>query len=142
MSVVGPTGLKPAPHGLKGRCSVTRAPDQEDGWLWRKDSNLRMAALTVRCLTSLATPQQEDGEKRRQRDGVDAETRGHGDVATVLLSVSLRLRVTPSPCLPVSRLEAMKGVEPLSFGLQDRRSVIQLSYIARGIADCHLPISN
>src|ERR1043165_2614950 len=27
-------------------------------------------------------------------------------------------------------LEAMKGVEPLSFGLQDRRSVIQLSYIA------------
>ena len=29
-------------------------------------------------------------------------------------------------------LEAMKGVEPLSFGLQDRRSVIQLSYIATG----------
>ncbi|MDQ1637179.1 MAG: hypothetical protein QOF62_518, partial [Pyrinomonadaceae bacterium] len=27
-------------------------------------------------------------------------------------------------------MEAMKGVEPLSFGLQDRRSVIQLSYIA------------
>jgi len=27
-------------------------------------------------------------------------------------------------------LEAMKGVEPLSSGLQDRRSVIQLSYIA------------
>ncbi len=27
-------------------------------WLWRKDSNLRMAALTVRCLTSLATPQE------------------------------------------------------------------------------------
>src|SRR5436309_5103801 len=26
-------------------------------WLWRKDSNLRMAALTVRCLTNLATPQ-------------------------------------------------------------------------------------
>jgi hypothetical protein len=26
--------------------------------------------------------------------------------------------------------EAMKGVEPLSSGLQDRRSVIQLSYIA------------
>ena len=28
-------------------------------------------------------------------------------------------------------LEAMKGVEPLSSGLQDRRSVIQLSYIAK-----------
>jgi hypothetical protein len=27
-------------------------------------------------------------------------------------------------------MEAMKGVEPLSFGLQDRRSVIGLSYIA------------
>ena len=32
-------------------------------------------------------------------------------------------------------LEAMKGVEPLSFGLQDRRSVIQLSYIATNIAN-------
>src|SRR5438093_5359778 len=29
-------------------------------WLWRKDSNLRMAALTVRCLTNLATPQEMD----------------------------------------------------------------------------------
>ena len=28
-------------------------------------------------------------------------------------------------------LEAMKGVEPLSSGLQDRRSAIQLSYIAQ-----------
>ncbi len=29
--LVDPTGLKPAPHGLKGRCSVTRAPSQETG---------------------------------------------------------------------------------------------------------------
>ena len=29
--MVDPTGLKPAPPGLKGRCSVTRAPDQEIG---------------------------------------------------------------------------------------------------------------
>lgn len=29
--VVDPTGLKPAPHGLKGRRSVTRAPGQQDG---------------------------------------------------------------------------------------------------------------
>ena len=28
------------------------------------------------------------------------------------------------------RVEAMKGLEPLSTGLQDRRSVSQLSYIA------------
>ena len=54
--LVDPTGLKPAPHGLKGRRSVTRAPGQKD-WLWRKDSNLRMAGLTIRCLTNLATPQ-------------------------------------------------------------------------------------
>jgi hypothetical protein len=26
--LVDPAGLKPALHGLKGRCSVTRAPDQ------------------------------------------------------------------------------------------------------------------
>ena len=30
-ALVDPTGLKPAPHGLKGRCSVTRAPGQEIG---------------------------------------------------------------------------------------------------------------
>ena len=30
-AMVDPTGLKPALHGLKGRCSVTRAPDQEIG---------------------------------------------------------------------------------------------------------------
>lgn len=29
--VVDPTGLKPAPHGLKGRRSVTRAPGQKIG---------------------------------------------------------------------------------------------------------------
>ena len=27
--LVDPTGLKPAPHGLKGRCSVSRAPGQK-----------------------------------------------------------------------------------------------------------------
>ena len=27
--MVDPTGLKPAPHALKGRCAVTRAPGQE-----------------------------------------------------------------------------------------------------------------
>lgn len=32
-------------------------------------------------------------------------------------------------------LEAMKGVEPLSSGLQDRRSVIQLSYIAKVLVE-------
>jgi hypothetical protein len=40
LQLVDPTGLKPAPHGLKGRRSVTRAPGQQE-WLWRRDSNLR-----------------------------------------------------------------------------------------------------
>ena len=29
LKLVDPTGLKPAPHGLKGRRSVTRAPSQD-----------------------------------------------------------------------------------------------------------------
>ncbi|MDT4965758.1 MAG: hypothetical protein QOJ64_495 [Acidobacteriota bacterium] len=37
------------------------------------------------------------------------------------------------PALDLLELEAMKGVEPLSTGLQDRRSDIQLSYIAEVI---------
>ena len=49
-----------------------------------------------------------------------------------------------SPLLRVSpfALEATKGVEPLSTGLQDRRSVIHLSYIARkfSIVDFRMPI--
>jgi hypothetical protein len=36
---------------------VVRIGNRQRFWLWRKDSNLRMAALTVRCLTNLATPQ-------------------------------------------------------------------------------------
>jgi hypothetical protein len=67
--VVDPTGLKPAPHGLKGRRSVARAPGQKN-WLWRKGSNLRIAALTVRCLTNLATPQKTEsgcGDETRTR---------------------------------------------------------------------------
>jgi hypothetical protein len=43
---------------------------------------------------------------------------------------ALQLAFTSSLIVHPFELEAMKGVEPLSFGLQDRRSVIQLSYIA------------
>ena len=91
-------------------------------WLWRKDSNLRMAALTVRCLTNLATPQKEDGEIGRN---------GDGEISRNGLPVAPS-PFSPSPCF---FLEAMKGVEPLSTGLQDRRSVIQLSYIAINLVD-------
>ena len=60
----------------------------------------------------------------------DAET---GDTGRGDTEISPRLRVVSFFILDPSslRLEAMKGVEPLSSGLQDRRSVIQLSYIAR-----------
>src|SRR6266540_6513815 len=104
--VVDPTGLKPAPHGLKGRRSVTRAPGQKD-WLWRKDSNRRMAALTVRCLTNLATPQKGRDEVGRMKAEAVCVFRFH-------LHSSF------------FGLEAMKGVEPLSSGLQDRRSCIPI----------------
>jgi hypothetical protein len=86
-------------------------------WLWRKDSNLRMAALTVRCLTNLATPQKGKDEVGRMKNEIAAP------------SVN-RHAFTSAFILHPFELEAMKGVEPLSSGLQDRRSVIQLSYIA------------
>jgi hypothetical protein len=59
--------------------------------------------------------------KNRRGEG---EARRHGEKARIFL------RVSRAPRARVRYMEAMKGVEPLSTGLQDRRSVIQLSYIA------------
>jgi hypothetical protein len=56
-----------------------------------------------------------------------SETRRPGESAKTVLSPGLPFSV--SPCR--TEMEAMKGVEPLSSGLQDRRSDIQLSYIAK-----------
>ena len=53
----------------------------------------------------------------------DGEMEGRGDTEKAIF-------VSTSPDRRVRGMEAMKGVEPLSFGLQDRRSVTQLSYIA------------
>ena len=55
--VVDPTGLKPAPHGLKGRRSVTRAPGQNELAV-AEGFEPSIAGLTIRCLTNLATPQE------------------------------------------------------------------------------------
>ncbi len=55
------------------------------------------------------------------------EMQGRGDTEKSLSPHAL------SPHPRIRHMEAMKGVEPLSFGLQDRRSVIQLSYIAMRI---------
>lgn len=73
-----------------------------------------MAGVTIRCLTCLATPQKN---WLREKE----------------LNLPVLAYETSEPPLLYSRvkvLEAMKGVEPLSTGLQDRRSGIQLSYIA------------
>jgi hypothetical protein len=80
-----------------------------------------MTGLTIRRFTNLATPQRETGRRG------DAGTRRRGDAEKdprIFVSVSPRLSFS------VSFLEATKGLEPLSTGLQDRR-LIQLSYIAR-----------
>src|SRR6266699_1628417 len=55
--LVDPAGLKPAPHGLKGRRSVTRAPGQR-GLAVAEGFEPSIAGLTIRCLTNLATPQE------------------------------------------------------------------------------------
>ncbi len=56
-AMVDPTGLKPAPRGLKGRGSVTRAPGQK-GLAVAEGFEPSIAGLTIRCLTNLATPQE------------------------------------------------------------------------------------
>jgi hypothetical protein len=96
---------------------------QIDNWQFAIDNDLAVAegfepsiaGLTIRCLTNLATPQ-------KTREKGDWET-GKGERFLTLF---------PIPLFPHSALglKAMKGVEPLSSGLQDRRSVIRLSYIA------------
>src|SRR6266436_5798942 len=57
--VVDPTGLKPAPRGLIGRRSVTRAPGQK-GLAVAEGFEPPITGLTIRCLTNLATPQKFD----------------------------------------------------------------------------------
>ena len=54
-AMVDPAGLKPAPHGLKGRCSVSRAPGQEMAVAEGLEPSI--SGLTIRRLTNLATPQ-------------------------------------------------------------------------------------
>src|SRR5256885_2521566 len=79
-----------------------------------------IAGLTIRCLTNLATPQHRSLDfglgsliqSPRRRSSAQGFPKNKDQSPKIVF------------------LEAMKGVEPLSFGLQDRRSVIQLSYIA------------
>ena len=83
-------------------------------WLWRKDSNLRMAALTVRCLTSLATPQKNDeGEK-----GKMMKRAAVGDKVTNMRITSFPVARFSFPSLSLDRhLVAGAGVEPAERGL-------------------------
>lgn len=54
------------------------------------------------------------------------------ETAVMRQSAASAVRRNPNSAIhnPQFFLEAMKGVEPLSSGLQDRRSLSQLSYIA------------
>ena len=79
-----------------------------------------MAALTVRCLTNLATPQENFGLRIANCE-FDFEFSRRSATET---------KVVFEPTVEMF-LEAMKGVKPLSSGLQDRRSCFQLSYIAK-----------
>ena len=54
--MVDPAGLKPALRGLKGRCSVTRAPDRKEMAV-AEGLEPSITGLTIRRLTNLATPQ-------------------------------------------------------------------------------------
>ncbi len=69
-----------------------------------------MAALTVQCLTSLATPQRRWLREQESNLPVLAYETSEPPLLYSRENVG-------------SNLEAMKGVEPLSFGLQDRRSL-------------------
>ena len=55
--MVDPAGLKPALRGLKGRCSVTRAPDRNMAVAEGLEPSI--TGLAVRRLTNLATPQKK-----------------------------------------------------------------------------------
>jgi len=51
MDVVVRVGFEPTMSRLKGEC-LKPLSYRTRKWLWRKDSNLRMVALTERCLTA------------------------------------------------------------------------------------------
>lgn len=55
-TLVDPAGLKPAPDGLKVRCTVARAPGQQELAVV-EGVEPSIVAVTMRCLTNLATPQ-------------------------------------------------------------------------------------
>ena len=110
--MVDPTGLKPAPHGLKVRCSVTRAPGQQIGCGGRIRTFDSRINNPVPYQLGYATRDLHRTARGSERVKHARSAKARGSLRT---------------------LEATKGVEPLSFGLQDRRSVIQLSYIAKRI---------
>src|ERR1043166_197268 len=83
-------------------------------WLRKKDSNLHLRVQSPTCY------QLHHPAKSRMKD------EGGRMKLKLRNNESSSFIFHPSSLL----LEAMKGFEPLSFGLQDRCSVIHLSYIA------------
>jgi hypothetical protein len=138
--LVDPTGLKPAPHGLKGRCSVTRAPGQEYFRFSIADCRLGSSVRRInRREMSIGNRKSTIGNNLAVAEGFEpSHGRINNPVPYQLGYVTkefgiwnFELRTSNLvTAIRNSVLEAMKGVEPLSTGLQDRRSDIQLSYIA------------
>src|SRR3990172_10766511 len=83
-----------------------------ENWLREKESNLHLRVQSPTCcqLHHPANDGHGDGEKKQRL-----------------------LRVSPSPGPHFCCLEAMKGLEPLSSGLQDRHSVIQFELHRRTV---------
>ena len=84
--LVDPTRLKRAPHGLKGRRSISRAPDQKMAVAEGLEPS--HVGLTIRCLTNLATPQNDWKSVFRNTDFTNG---GYGWTRTTNLALMRRL---------------------------------------------------
>ena len=126
--LVDPTGLKPAPHGLKGRRSVTRAPGQKI-WLWRKDSNSRIEFGRLACF-------------RLHHFRVFGVRRlvGALDIG-VRIRIQFRKVIQSGDKSPHSKMELLAGLKPATSTFEASRS-FDLSYRSRGIVDFRLPIAD
>lgn len=104
--MVDPTGLKPALHGLKGRCSVTRAPGQKIGCGGRTRTFDNRINNPAPYQLGYAT-------------GIDS---GRQKSNVPLLAHETRVPCWSTPALLPLDLAAATRVELVSSRLQDERS--------------------
>ena len=113
-AMVDPTGLKPAPHGLKGRCSVTRAPGQEIGCGGRTRTFDNRINSPVPYQLGYAT-------KNWATDEDDFDLEARGGVEPRAFRPALRFGLEDRCRERGPRLEAMVRFELTLTCLQDRR---------------------